>query len=81
MYAGRVRVCALKGQALSRACDTGEIAMSGSRRMRSTLAAASALFTHAVFTEAKNRKSTTHVAKEIRDATGRRTNERHTGQQ
>ena len=44
---------ALKGQALLRASQTSEIALSGSRRLRSTLAAAPDLFAHAVVTVAK----------------------------
>ncbi len=37
-----------------RARRSGKIALSGSRRLRSTLAAASVLFAHAVVTEVKN---------------------------
>ncbi len=52
-------VRALKGLALPRASHSSEIALSGSRRLRSTLAAAPVLFAHAVVTEAKNRTSAT----------------------
>ncbi len=45
----------LKGLALPRACHFGEIALAGSRRLRSTLAAAPILFAHAVVTEIKNK--------------------------
>ena len=41
----------LKGLALPRACHSGEIALAGSRHLRSTLAAAPVLFAHAVVTE------------------------------
>jgi hypothetical protein len=47
---------ALKG--VARASHSGEIALSGSRRLRSTLVAAPVLFAHAVVT-VKNRASTT----------------------
>ncbi len=40
-------VHALKGLALPRASHSGEIALSGSRRLRSMLAAAPVLFEHA----------------------------------
>ena len=39
---------ALEGLALPRASHSGEIALAGSRRLRSMLAAAPVLFTHAV---------------------------------
>ena len=39
---------ALKGLALPRAIHSGEIAMSGSRRLRPTLATAPVLFAHAL---------------------------------
>ncbi len=42
---------ALKGLALPRASHFGEIALSGSRRLRSPLAPAPVLFAHAVATE------------------------------
>jgi hypothetical protein len=45
----------LKGLALPRACHSGEIALAGSRRLHSTLAAAPVLFAHAVVTEIKNK--------------------------
>ena len=45
----------LKGLALPRACHFGEIALAGSRRLHSTLAAAPVLFAHAVVTEIKNK--------------------------
>ena len=51
-----ISVCvhALKGLALPRASHSGEIApAAGSRRLRSTLAAAPFLFAHAVATETK----------------------------
>ena len=41
----------LKGLALPRASHSGEIALAGSSRLRSTLAAAPVLFAHAVVTE------------------------------
>ena len=44
-------VRAQKGLALPRASHSGEIALAGSRRLRSTLAAAPVLFAHAVVTE------------------------------
>ena len=43
----------LKGLALPRVNHSSEIALSGSRRLRSTLAAAPALFAHAVVTVTK----------------------------
>ncbi len=46
-------VHAFKGLAQPRASHSSEIAMAGSRRLRSTLAAAPVLFTHAVVTEAE----------------------------
>lgn len=46
-------VHALKGLALPRVSHSGEIALSGSRRLRSTLAAAPVLFARAVVTAAK----------------------------
>ena len=48
-------VCAhaLKALALPRAGHSGEIALAGSRRLRSTVAAAPVLFTHALVTEIK----------------------------
>ena len=54
-------VCAraLKGLALPRTGHSGEIAQSGSRHLRSMLAAAPVLFVHAVVTAARTRKSTT----------------------
>ena len=45
----------LKGLALPRACHSGEIALAGSRHLRSTLAAAPVLFAHAVVPEIKNK--------------------------
>ncbi len=42
-----------KGLALPRASHSGEIALAGSRRLHSTLAAAPVLFAHAVVTVAK----------------------------
>jgi hypothetical protein len=45
----------LKGLALPRPCQSGEIALAGSRRLRSTLAAAPVLFAHAVVTKIKNK--------------------------
>ena len=44
---------ALKGLALRRASHSGEIVLAGSRRLRSTLAAAPVLFAHAAVTETK----------------------------
>ena len=44
-----------KGLALLRACHSTEIALAGSRRLHSTLAAAPVLFAHAVAPEIKNR--------------------------
>ncbi len=52
-------VRALKGLVPPRACHSGEIALAGSRRLRSALAAAPVLFAHAVVTEAENRTSAT----------------------
>jgi hypothetical protein len=46
-------VHALKGQTLPRASHSGEIALVGSHRLRSTLAAAPVLFAHDVVTVAK----------------------------
>ncbi len=43
----------------ARASHSGEIALSGSRRLRSTLAVVPVLFAHTVVTVAKNRTSTT----------------------
>ena len=48
-------VRALKGLALPRASHSSEIALADSRRLRSTLAAVSVLFAHAIVTVAKNR--------------------------
>ncbi len=45
----------LIGLALPRACHSSEIALAGSRRLHSTLAAAPVLFAHAVVTEIKNK--------------------------
>ena len=45
----------LKGLALPRACHYGEIALAGSRRLHSTLAAARVLFAHTVVTVAKTK--------------------------
>ena len=45
----------LKELALPRAFHSGEIALAGSRRLHSTLAAAPVLFAHAVVTEIKNK--------------------------
>jgi hypothetical protein len=45
----------LKGLALPRASHSGEIALAGSRRLHSTLAAAPVLFAYAVVTEIKNK--------------------------
>ena len=45
----------LKGLALPRASHSGEIALAGSRHLRSTLAAASILSAHVVVTEIKNK--------------------------
>jgi hypothetical protein len=59
MYAGRVCACAKKEVKLPLVSHYGEIALSGSRRLRSTLAAAPVLFAHAVVTVAENRTSTT----------------------
>ncbi len=50
---------ALKGLALPRKSHSGEIALAGSHRLRSTLAAAPVLFVHAVITAAKHRTSAT----------------------
>jgi hypothetical protein len=58
MYASRVSA-ALKGLVLPHASHSGEIARSGSRRLRSTLAAALVVFAHAAAAVAKRRKSTT----------------------
>ena len=49
----------LKGLALPRATHSGKIALSGSRHLRSTLAAAPILFAHAALTVAKNHTSAT----------------------
>ena len=46
-----------KGLALPRLSHSGEIALSGSRSLRPTLAEAPVLFARAVVTEAKNRTS------------------------
>ncbi len=46
----------LKGLALPCVSHSGEIALAGSRRLRSTLAVAPVLFVHAVATVAKNEK-------------------------
>ena len=51
LFAKAVCVHALKGLALPRATHSGEIALLGSRCLRSMLAAAPVLFAHAVFTE------------------------------
>jgi hypothetical protein len=52
----RQSVChALKGLALPRACHFDEIALSDSRRLRSTLVTAPVLFAHAAVTEIKNK--------------------------
>ncbi len=51
-----VCVHALKRLGLPRASHSGEIALAGSRRLRSTLAAAPFLFAHAVATVAENKK-------------------------
>ncbi len=48
-------VHALKGLALPRACHSGEIALAGSRRLHSALAAAPVFFAHAVVIEIKNK--------------------------
>ena len=48
IYSKAVRALALKGLALLRASQSGEIAMAGSRRLRATLAAAPVFFAHAV---------------------------------
>ena len=45
----------VKGLALPRASHSDEIALAGSRRLRSTLAAAPVLLAHAVVTEIKNK--------------------------
>jgi hypothetical protein len=55
-------VCELKGLALPRASYSGEIALSGSRRLRSALAAAPVVFARAAVTVAKNRTSATPTA-------------------
>ncbi len=49
-------VRALKGLALPRASSSSESALAGSRRLRSTLAAAPVLFAHAVVTARKNKQ-------------------------
>ncbi len=59
MNAGSVCVRALKGLALPRVSHSGEIALTGSRRLRFTLAAAPVLFAHAVVTVAKDHTSAT----------------------
>ena len=52
----RQSVCAhTQGLALPRASHPGEIALSGSRRLRPVLAAAPVLFAHAIVTVAKNK--------------------------
>ena len=48
-----MRAHALKGLALLCASHSGEIALSGSRRLRSTRVAAPVFFAHAVVTEIK----------------------------
>ncbi len=53
---------ALKGLALPRASHSSEIALAGSRRLRSTLAAAPVLLARAVLTVVKNRTSGTPSA-------------------
>ncbi len=58
-YMKTERVHALKGLVLPRSSHYGEITLAGSRHLRSTLAAAPALFAHAVTTAAKNRASAT----------------------
>ncbi len=50
-------VHALKGLALPRASHSGEIALAGSRHLRSTLAAAPVLFAHAAITVGKTSSS------------------------
>jgi hypothetical protein len=57
MYADRecARARARKGLAQPHAGHFSEIALSGSHRLRSSLAAASVLFAHAVVIAAKNR--------------------------
>ncbi len=55
---GSVAQCAvhsLKGLALLRACHSSEIALAGSRRLHSMLAAAPVLYAHVVVTEIKNK--------------------------
>ena len=51
MVSNAVFVHALKGLALPRASHSGEIALAGLHRLRSTLVAAPVLFTRAVVTE------------------------------
>ena len=65
-------VRALKGLALPRASHSGEIALSGSRRLRSTLAAARILFAHTVVTVAKNSTPTTPTQDNSSKATNQR---------
>ena len=48
-------VRALKGLALPRVSHSGEIALAGSHRLHSTLAAVPVLFAHAVATGIKNK--------------------------
>ncbi len=55
-------VHALKGLALLRASHSGEIALVGSRRLRSTLVAAPVLFAHAIVTEIKIGRITSPTA-------------------
>ncbi len=52
MYTDRVR--ALNGLALPRASHSGEIALSGSRRLYSTLATVPVFFAHAIVIVVKN---------------------------
>jgi hypothetical protein len=54
-------VCALKGVVLLGASYSGKIALAGSCRLRSTLAAAPVLFAHAVVTVAKKHTSATPI--------------------
>ncbi len=58
MYAGRVCARTQRTGAAARE-SLGEIALSGLRRLHSTLAAVPVLFAHAVVTAAKNRTSAT----------------------
>ena len=52
----------LKELALPRACHSGEIALAGSRRLHSTLAAAPVLFAHDVVTVAEIDRIITPIA-------------------